>query len=187
MPRSGRRGRSCRPSAGEDEETLCITVGLDAAQTRALMSDVPRVHGAHVNEVLLAAVARALHRWLDRRQFALGMYHHGRAGTIGNLDLSRTIGWFTAPVPLLLEVEPGVTMDASLSQVKGSLRAMPHEGVGYGILRHLRTGADPLPPAEIDVLLNHQGTVAGDAPGGLFTAHFDEREYAQLLPKFHLP
>ncbi|WP_313918033.1 non-ribosomal peptide synthetase [Tahibacter sp.] len=174
-------------AADEDAESLCVTVGLDAAQTRALLSDVPRVHGAHVNEVLLAAVARALHRRFDRTQFALGMYHHGRAAAIGNLDLSRTIGWFTAPVPLLLDVEPGATMHPSLSHVKAILRAMPHEGVGYGILRHLRSDADMLPVAEIDVLLNHQGTVAGDAPGGLFTAHFDEREYAELLPKFKLP
>lgn len=170
-----------------DDEALCVTVGLDAAQTRALLSDVPRVHGAPVNEVLLAALTRALHGWCGQPRFSLGMYHHGRVGAIGNLDLSRTIGWFTAPVPLLLDVAPEAAMGATLSHVKGSLRTIPNEGVGYGVLRHLRGDGETLPVAEIDVLLNHQGTVAGEAPGGLFTAHFDEREYAQLLPKFKLP
>lgn len=186
-------GWQCRPElpverddTGEDE-ALCVTVGLDAAQTRALLTEVPRVHGAPVNEVLLAALTRALHGWCGQTQFSLGMYHHGRVGAFGNLDLSRTVGWFTAPVPLLLDVAPETAMGATLSHVKGSLRAIPNEGVGYGILRHLRADGDSLPVAEIDVLLNHQGTVAGEAPGGRFTAHFDEREYAQLLPKFKLP
>lgn len=182
----------CRPGlpAGreaDDDEALCVTVGLDASLTRALLTEVPRVRGAQVNEMLLATMAQALHRWCGHAQFALGMYHHGRAAAFGNLDLSRTLGWFTAPIPLLLSVTPGAPIDATLQNVKAELRAMPNEGLGYGILRHLHPDAEALPVAEIDVLLNHQGTVAGESPGGLFTAHFDEDEYTQVLSKFKFP
>lgn len=63
---------------------------------------------------------------------------HGREELGGELDLSRTVGWFTSlyPVHLHPAVEPG----AAIKSVKEQLRSIPDRGIGYGLLRYL---ADP--------------------------------------------
>lgn len=170
----------------QDDRTQCVTISLDAQQTRALFVNTTQGHGAQINEVLLAALTSALARWCGKTVFAIGMYHHGRVATFDNLDVSRTVGWFSAPVPLLLEAAPHAGINATLADVKRRLRALPNDGVGYGILKYLGQQAQPPEPA-VEVLLNHQGTVAGEAPGGLFTTHFDNREYAEVLHEAVLP
>lgn len=173
-----------------ETETLCVSVTLDEQRTRALLDAATHVHAAQINEVLLAALTSALWQWSGLSEFALGMYHHGRVGGIDGLDgldVSRTVGWFSVPVPLLLGVAEGAPIAATLRDVKQRLRTMPNEGLGHAVLQHLRRAQDRLPEAHIDVLLNHQGTVAGDAPGGLFTTHFDNREYAEVLREAALP
>lgn len=168
-------------------ETVCVTVELDEHRTRALLDAASHVHGAQTNELLLAALACALWQWSGMTEFAMGMYHHGRVAGIEGLDVSRTLGWFSAPVPMLLRVADGGAPVETLDAVKQRLRSMPNEGVGYGILRHFSQRPERLPEAHIDVLLNHQGTVAGETSGGLFSTHFDNRRYAEVLREAELP
>ena len=61
---------------------------------------------------------------------------HGREDIFEEIDLTRTVGWFTTifPVRLRLESEhPGV----ALKQIKEQLRGIPKRGLGYGVLRYL--------------------------------------------------
>jgi amino acid adenylation domain-containing protein len=179
-----------RNSGAESTETLCVSIMLDQPQTRALLDAAIHTHSAQINEVLLAALVCALWQWSGLSEFALGMYHHGRVGGIeglDGLDMSRTVGWFSAPVPLLLGIAEDASIATTLRDVRERLRAMPNEGFGHAILQHLRRAPDRLPEVRIDVLLNHQGTVAGEAPGGLFTTHFDNGEYADVLREAVLP
>ena len=77
---------------------------------------------------------------------------HGREEGFGDLEVSRTVGWFTSLFPVRLDVGPidldealtgGEALGRALKQVKEQLRAIPNHGVGYGLLRYLNanTGA----------------------------------------------
>ncbi|MFX5918551.1 condensation domain-containing protein, partial [Acinetobacter baumannii] len=54
------------------------------------------------------------------------------------MDLSRSVGWFTTAYPVHLH--PGEDAGAAIRAVKEQLRAVPGNGLGYGVLRHLGDG-----------------------------------------------
>lgn len=124
---------------GENTEgsAKTFTLQLTTEQTRALLQEVPANYRARINEVLLAALATALKDWAGNKPVLLKMEGHGREGIIEDVDLSRTTGWFTTHYPLLLDLGEAGDSDESLRYVKQRLRAVPTNGIGYGILKYL--------------------------------------------------
>jgi amino acid adenylation domain-containing protein/non-ribosomal peptide synthase protein (TIGR01720 family) len=135
-------------------------VELDASDTRALLDDVTRVARVTPEEVLLTALVDALAPWTGRRTLHVVVEHHGRQEPIENLDVSRTIGWFTAAFPVQLSVEEGTDPPGALRTAKEQLRAIPRGGIGYGLLRwsgppEARSALADLPLP--DLLFNYLG------------------------------
>ena len=60
---------------------------------------------------------------------------HGREELFADIDLSRTVGWFTSLFPVRLS--PVADLGESLKAIKEQLRAIPDKGLGYGLLRYL--------------------------------------------------
>src|SRR5205814_2306256 len=58
-----------------------------------------------------------------------------------DVDLSRTVGWFTTVYPALLSLDREAGPGTALQSIKEQLRAIPANGIGYGLLRYL--AADP--------------------------------------------
>ncbi len=55
-----------------------------------------------------------------------------------DVDLRRTVGWFTTIYPVALAVRgPGRRATGLLDNVHDTLKAVPHYGIGYGLLRYL--------------------------------------------------
>ncbi len=144
-----------------------LTVALDAAQTDALLHRVPAAYRTQVNDVLLAALARGLTGWTGGDRVLIGLEGHGREELFDGLDLSRTVGWFTAEFPVALHVPAG-DPGQLLRSVKEQLRTVPHRGVSYGALRWLTDQPLPAGPAP-QVSFNYHGQwTAGGADDGLF-------------------
>ncbi|MFE4975819.1 amino acid adenylation domain-containing protein [Kitasatospora sp. NPDC056651] len=146
-----------------------VRVRLDAATTEALLRDVPEVYRTEVNDVLLAALAPVLARWTGRPRTVIALEGHGREELFDDLDLSRTVGWFTSYFPVLLDGGPAEAGPGGLlKSVKEQLRAVPGRGLGYGALRRTagapELAADPLPQFGF----NYLGRFGGAAPGGLY-------------------
>ncbi|WP_268891514.1 non-ribosomal peptide synthase/polyketide synthase [Lentzea tibetensis] len=120
-----------RAGANTVASTCAVTVRLDAAETKALLQDVPGAYRTQINDVLLSALGRTLSRWTGRDHVQVNLEGHGREEFLG--DVSRTIGWFTAIFPVTLDAS-GDGWDAVLKSVKEQLRAVPRRGVGYGVL-----------------------------------------------------
>ena len=118
-----------------------FTVTLTPAETTALLQEVPPVYNTQINDVLLTALAQTFTGWTGGRTLLLDLEGHGREAPLDygkheDIDLSRTVGWFTTIFPVRLAVtteEPG----AALMAVKEQLRAIPNHGIGYGLLRYL--------------------------------------------------
>ena len=114
-----------------------VSVSLSTDETRALLQDVSAAHGAQVNEVLLAALARSCLRWTAEGRLLVDVDGHGSEDVVEGVDLSRTVGWFSALFPVLLECEPSGDMETILRSVKVKLRDIPNRGIGYGLLRYM--------------------------------------------------
>ncbi|RKH35462.1 amino acid adenylation domain-containing protein [Corallococcus praedator] len=125
---------------GEDtpgSEAL-VTVTLGAEESKALLGEVPTAYRARVDEVLLAAVARAVANWAGGRKVRLELEGHGREALFGDVDLSRTVGWFTSTFPLEVELPEGGSPGDGLRALRDARRRLPANGIGHGLLRHLR-------------------------------------------------
>ncbi|MCB1054401.1 MAG: amino acid adenylation domain-containing protein, partial [Acidobacteria bacterium] len=117
-----------------------ISVELDAAVTGRLLEEVPAATYARPEEVMVAALALALAEHTAATAVQIDLEGHGREDLewTTDLDISRTVGWFAALYPVLLDVSAEESPSLVLRRVKETLRAVPHRGIGYGLLRYCR-------------------------------------------------
>nr|WP_244230977.1 condensation domain-containing protein [Paraburkholderia graminis] len=105
---------------------------LSPELTAALVREAPRVYRMRVDEVLLAALARAIGDAVSRDEVLVELEGHGREDVIDGAELSRTVGWFTSQYPLALP--RGTDAADALLQVRERLAAVPLRGLGWGLL-----------------------------------------------------
>ena len=115
--------------------TASITVELDEAETHALVHDVPRAYRTQINDALLVALAQSLAAWTGSGAVRFDLEGHGREPLFGEVDLTRTVGWFTSIFPVRIEVGRWEAGEA-LKSVKEQLRRIPNRGITYGLLRY---------------------------------------------------
>ncbi len=119
--------------------TRAVSCWLDAEETRALLQEVPATYHTQINDVLLAGLALALGSPL-----AVELEGHGREDLFADVDLTRTVGWFTTHFPVLLDAGQNGDPGEALKGVKEQLRQIPQRGIGYGLLRSsLRPAQEP--------------------------------------------
>jgi amino acid adenylation domain-containing protein/non-ribosomal peptide synthase protein (TIGR01720 family) len=128
-----------RALEGDNQEgsARTIAVSLNSSETRSLVRDVPLAYHTQIEDVLLCALARALQRWTGAHTLLLELEGHGREEIFEDVDISRTVGWFTNTFPLMLELEETTTTGEALKSTKEQLRRIPQNGIGYGLLRYL--------------------------------------------------
>ncbi|WP_199336379.1 non-ribosomal peptide synthetase [Nostoc sp. FACHB-110] len=114
-----------------------VSVSLNSEETRALLQEVPKAYKTQINDVLLTALVLVLSKWSGNNSLLLDLEGHGREDIFEDVDLSRTIGWFTTIFPVLLTLKATDDLGYSLKSIKEQLRAIPNRGIGYGLLRYL--------------------------------------------------
>ncbi|MEV6752602.1 amino acid adenylation domain-containing protein [Streptomyces sp. NPDC051214] len=186
---AGLMGASEQPFGGRELDPARDTAGsmgrrswtVRAEDAAALVGRTPAVFHCGVHEVLLSALAGAVARWRPgggsgaASSVLVDVEGHGRRSD-GGVDLSRTVGWFTSVYPVRLGVE-GIDVDevvaggaaagVLLKRVKEQARAVPGDGLGFGLLRHLNPATAPvlaaLPRPQIG--FNYLGRFTSDTAG----------------------
>ena len=137
-----------------------LSVELDTETTRMLLGEVPAAFHTGIHDILLIAFALACAEFSGTGAAPIGIdvEGHGRHDELDpDVDLSRTVGWFTTKYPVALAVgglswRQVVAGEAGLGELvkdaKEQLRALP-EPLTYGLLRYLNpdvdlAGADPV-------------------------------------------
>ena len=130
---------------------------LDVDETRALLQDVPAAYHTQINDVLLTALVEAIGRWTGERRIVVDLEGHGREEISADIDLSRTVGWFTSVCPVILDVRNTETPGAALREVKEQLRNIPNGGIGFGVLRYLGNAAQLKSGNPVELSFNYLG------------------------------
>src|ERR1700682_2233313 len=150
-----------------------LSVSLDAATTRLLLGEVPAAFHAGVQDILLIAFGLAWAEFLGTGGAPIGIdvEGHGRHEELAaNIDLSRTVGWFTTKYPVSLAVgelswAQVVAGEGALGPVikdaKEQLRALP-DGLTYGLLRYLNPDVD-LAASDPAIGFNYLGRLGAGA------------------------
>ena len=123
--------------ARQNRHGQTVSVRLSAEHTRQLLQDAPSAYRTQVNDVLLTALARVMCRWTGQASTLVQLEGHGRETLFDEIDLTRTVGWFTSAYPLRLTPSTTHEPGASIKAIKEQLRSVPHKGLGYGVLRYL--------------------------------------------------
>jgi non-ribosomal peptide synthase protein (TIGR01720 family) len=135
-----------------------VSISLSAEETESLLQEVPAAYRTQINDVLLTALVQALAPWLGARSVVVDLEGHGREPIFDDIDLSRTVGWFTSIFPVHLQLEDAENPGHHLKAIKEQLRAIPTHGMSYGLLRYLRSDEEmaaklrATPPPEISFL-----------------------------------
>ncbi|MGY5127199.1 amino acid adenylation domain-containing protein [Streptomyces nigrescens] len=125
---------------------------LSGALTARLVTDATAAFDCSVHELLLTAFALAAADWREGPDALLvDLEGHGREEFAANLDLSRTIGWFTTLCPVVLD--PGCSwadartdpaaLDSAVAMVRSCVRDAARAGLTYGLLRYLNPQTGP--------------------------------------------
>ncbi|HSK79411.1 MAG TPA: amino acid adenylation domain-containing protein, partial [Thermoanaerobaculia bacterium] len=115
-----------------------VSFKLSAEETADLLQSLPAVYHSRIDDALLSALVRAVWDGTGSPRLRVDLEGHGRepiAGDVDDLDVSRTVGWFTSLYPVVLEAGDAGPGEALVS-AKECLRAVPGRGIGYGLLRH---------------------------------------------------
>jgi len=119
---------------------------LDKTQTRELLQLAGRNKSSQMNNLLLAGLSIACEKWQSLSSVSITMESHGRDTSIKRMDLSQTVGWFTATYPLTLtmdsKVEGGLAVKEQLKQVNELLEKAADRILDYGVLKYLVKDAE---------------------------------------------
>src|SRR5690606_21205519 len=118
--------------AGSEGTRERLELSLDAGFTRDLLQAGQQAYRLRADELLLTALSRVLCSWSKQPALTLHLESHGRAPLFDDIDLSRSVGWFTSLYPVRLQ--PESELAASLKAIKEQLRAVPDLGLGFGLL-----------------------------------------------------
>lgn len=151
-------------------DCLVQQVSLSAEDTARILTEPHRAVYADANDALLAALAQALGRLGPANSCWIALEGHGREPLPVELDVSRTVGWFTSMYPHRLELSEGDHFKR-LIEVKESLRAVPRKGMSYGLLRYLSDSSlsEALAGPEPQVSFNYLGQFDTNDSDSLFS------------------
>ncbi len=123
-----------------ENEFKTVTFTLNQELTQALKTKTHQAYRTETNEVLLTALGLAVKEVLKVSKANVILEGHGREDLGFDLDVTRTIGWFTSIAPFLLDLQGKEDAISSLITVKEDLRKIPAKGIGYGVIKYLGEG-----------------------------------------------
>ena len=140
-------------TVGDTREIVVSLTSQETTLLKALKQPVPTL--------LICAIAQTIQQWSQSNTLVVDMEGHGRHVWDESLELSRTVGWFTALYPLRLSL-PSASLKEQLSEVQQQLDRVPNGGVGYGLLLR-STEAALTSPAEVS--FNYLGQLTIETAG----------------------
>ncbi|PFN80982.1 hypothetical protein COJ67_31225, partial [Bacillus thuringiensis] len=73
-----------------------ITIQWTASETEQLLKQANRAYNTEINDLLLTALGRVIHKWTGMENIVVNLEGHGRESILSDLDITRTVGWFTS-------------------------------------------------------------------------------------------
>ncbi|EJV87811.1 non-ribosomal peptide synthetase [Bacillus cereus] len=145
--------------------TKNITLGKEI--TTQLLQETNRAYNTEINDILLSALGMAVKEWSGINKIAITLEGHGREEIIDDVDITRTVGWFTSCYPVVLNMEDK-EIGTIIKRNKENLRRVPNKGIGYGMLKYLtKEGVNKGINLQTDISFNYLGQFDQDINSGL--------------------
>jgi len=133
-------------------EKIC----LNETQTKKLIEQSNKKLKIGINVLLITALGEAIKKWCGNEKTKIHLEGHGRDELFKNMNISRTVGWFTSLFPFIVDVSETSVFD-NINSVKQLLDNLQNKTVVYGILKYLTHKLDGLEISKPEILFNFLG------------------------------
>ncbi|KAJ1971895.1 hypothetical protein H4R34_005592, partial [Dimargaris verticillata] len=141
-------------------QSMECTLSASTSSIFAQLDNFPRCIGVNPIEFLVSALAHALHFVTAEHTVTIWQESHGRHAWCEDIDLSRTVGWFTLLHPINLTVDPYWSYSQLLQRTRHAMRTLPRQEFIHGSQCPLwRTCPEENVYRPMGVLLNFLGKV----------------------------
>lgn len=106
-------------------------------ETNTLLKHVNQAYNTMIDDILLTALVLAVKSWKGEAKLLINLEGHGRESILEDINVSRTVGWFTSEYPVLIDIEGVNDLPNQIKAIKEILRKVPNKGIGYNILKYL--------------------------------------------------
>jgi amino acid adenylation domain-containing protein/non-ribosomal peptide synthase protein (TIGR01720 family) len=127
---------------------------LDKENTALLTHEAGKSYGTEINDLLLSALVIAVNKLTGQKYLSLELEGHGREKLHKDIDIDRTIGWFTSIYPVVLELDKDIR--ETIITTKEMLRRVPNHGMSYGVLKYISQSVDAV---EVNLSFNYLGEI----------------------------
>lgn len=146
--------------------------------------------------ILLAALGMTIKDWSCGDKTLIHMVGHGREKLFEDIDINRTIGWFSVYYPFVLDLLATEDLKYLLGHIAGCLNRVPGNGIGYEVLKFLTSQEnkdDFIFDTEPEISFNYAGNLGGSQGGyndyvsispissGVTMSYDTEREYTFVM------
>ncbi|MCP5102324.1 MAG: AMP-binding protein, partial [bacterium] len=107
---------------------------MDQEQTDILSTGSRKTFNSDIEVLLITALGIALKEYTGSEEIVIETENHGRH--LEEVDLPRSIGWFTAMYPKLIVMDKE-DLTGRIKSIKEQLAKTPNKGIGYGILKYI--------------------------------------------------
>lgn len=111
------------------------TLIIDAERTQILKEKANEAFNTQLNDLLLTAFGEMWMKFSSESRFSALIESHGRPDVSDEIDLTRSVGWFTSVFPVYFDFSQD-NQGEHIKYTKEMLRNIPNLGVGYGVLRY---------------------------------------------------
>jgi amino acid adenylation domain-containing protein/non-ribosomal peptide synthase protein (TIGR01720 family) len=119
------------------KDAKSLSMSISEEETGLLLTKANGAFGTEINEILLSAVGISLKKCFAVEKILLALEGHGREEILKEVDIKRTIGWYTGIYPVIFDIGYDTDLSRQIKEVKESLRRIPAKGIGWGILENL--------------------------------------------------
>ncbi|MCX6579065.1 MAG: amino acid adenylation domain-containing protein [Candidatus Aminicenantes bacterium] len=125
------------PGDNFSKDTGSLSFTLNEETTSMLLGKVNEALGTEINDTLLTALGLSINSIYGINQVPVALEGHGREKIVKDIDITRTVGWFTTVYPVILDMSYKHDLARQIKEVKEHLHQLPQRGIGYGILKYL--------------------------------------------------
>ncbi|KAL8782677.1 MAG: hypothetical protein Q9213_005185 [Squamulea squamosa] len=133
---------------------------LDEADTAILLGEANRAFNTESVELLIGSLLYSFSKvFNDRPTPTVFNESHGREPWDSELDITRTVGWFTTMMPITAKVHTDTSLLETIKRVKDARRLYADNGLKYFSTEFFNSGvaSDPAQVYEMEILFNYSG------------------------------
>jgi len=120
-----------------EKDIEVVPFQLPKTASQLLMGNANTTYNTKTDELLLVALTESISHWANIQKLPIALERHGRETHDNGIDLSNTVGWFTAFFPILLQTRHTENTGEKIIAVKETIRKIPNGGLGYGLLKYV--------------------------------------------------